>query len=35
VASSYQLSVVYQAVMATASGFAVHLLLPRRSAPGV
>jgi hypothetical protein len=26
----YQLSVVYQAVMATAAGFAVHLLLPRR-----
>ncbi|SDG19727.1 hypothetical protein SAMN05216553_106127 [Lentzea fradiae] len=35
VASSYQLSVVYQAVLATAAGFAVHLLLPRRSAPGV
>ncbi|HEX7305428.1 hypothetical protein [Lentzea sp.] len=35
VASSYQLSVVYQAVLATASGFAVHLLAPRRSAPGV
>ncbi|MFD9703750.1 hypothetical protein [Lentzea sp. NPDC059081] len=33
--SSYQLSVVYQAVLATACGFAVHLLLPRRSAPGV
>ncbi|SES18036.1 hypothetical protein SAMN05216188_12515 [Lentzea xinjiangensis] len=30
VASRYQLSVVYQAVMATACGFAVHLLLPRR-----
>ncbi|GAA3657807.1 hypothetical protein C8D88_114103 [Lentzea atacamensis] len=30
VASQYQVSVVYQAVMATAAGFAVHLLLPRR-----
>jgi hypothetical protein len=30
VASQYQLSVVYQAVLATAAGFAVHLLLPRR-----
>ncbi len=30
VGSQYQLSVVYQAVMATACGFAVHLLLPRR-----
>jgi len=30
VGSLYQLSVVYQAVMATAAGFAVHLLLPRR-----
>ena len=30
VAARYQLSVVYQAVMATAAGFAVHLLLPRR-----
>lgn len=30
VAAQYQLSVVYQAVMATAAGFAVHLLLPRR-----
>lgn len=26
----YQVSVVYQAVMATAAGFAVHLLVPRR-----
>lgn len=30
VGSLYQASVVYQAVMATAAGFAVHLLLPRR-----
>jgi hypothetical protein len=30
VAGSYQLSVVYQAVLATAAGFAVHLLLPRQ-----
>jgi hypothetical protein len=30
VASQYQVSVVYQAVMATAAGFAVHLLFPRR-----
>jgi hypothetical protein len=30
VAGRYQLSVVYQAVMATAAGFAVHLLLPRQ-----
>lgn len=30
VGSQYQVSVVYQAVMATAAGFAVHLLLPRR-----
>ncbi|WP_434449063.1 hypothetical protein [Lentzea sp. E54] len=30
IASQYQLSVVYQAVMATAAGFAVHLLLPRQ-----
>lgn len=30
IASQYQLSVVYQAAMATAAGFAVHLLLPRR-----
>ncbi|MEU0883609.1 hypothetical protein ABZ345_33815 [Lentzea sp. NPDC005914] len=30
VASRYQVSVVYQAVLATAAGFAVHLLVPRR-----
>lgn len=30
VAAHYQLSVAYQAVMATAAGFAVHLLLPRQ-----
>lgn len=30
VGAQYQLSVVYQAVMATAAGFAVHLLLPRQ-----
>jgi hypothetical protein len=30
VGGGYQGSVVYQAVMATASGFAVHLLLPRQ-----
>ncbi|MGW6935695.1 hypothetical protein ACWGE0_36950 [Lentzea sp. NPDC054927] len=30
VGAAYQLSVVYQAVMATAAGFAVHLLLPRQ-----
>lgn len=30
VGALYQLSVVYQAVMATAAGFAVHLLLPRQ-----
>ena len=28
--SGYQVSVVYQAVLATASGFAVHLFLPRQ-----
>lgn len=30
VAGQYQVSVVYQAVLATAAGFAVHLLAPRR-----
>ncbi|KOV82162.1 hypothetical protein ADL03_26000 [Nocardia sp. NRRL S-836] len=30
VAGRYQLSVVYQAVLAAAAGFAVHLLLPRQ-----
>ena len=30
IGSQYQVSVVYQALMATAAGFAVHLLLPRR-----
>ncbi|MFD5826657.1 hypothetical protein [Lentzea sp. NPDC060358] len=35
IGGGYQLSVVYQAVLATACGFAVHLLVPRRSAPGV
>lgn len=31
IGASYQVSVVYQAVMATAAGFAVHLLVPRPS----
>ncbi|MEV6243343.1 hypothetical protein [Lentzea sp. NPDC051838] len=30
VGARYQVSVVYQAVLATAAGFAVHLLVPRR-----
>lgn len=30
VGGAYQVSVVYQAVLATAAGFAVHLLLPRQ-----
>lgn len=30
IATRHQVSVVYQAVMATAAGFAVHLLVPRR-----
>ncbi|MEU3648637.1 hypothetical protein AB0E59_35040 [Lentzea sp. NPDC034063] len=30
VGGGFQVSVVYQAVMATAAGFAVHLLLPRQ-----
>ncbi|GHH48300.1 hypothetical protein [Lentzea cavernae] len=30
VGDAYQVSVVYQAVLATAAGFAVHLLLPRQ-----
>ncbi|WP_329787296.1 hypothetical protein V1227_21025 [Lentzea sp. DG1S-22] len=30
VGGGYQVSVVYQAVLATAAGFAVHLLLPRQ-----
>ncbi|MFD4676183.1 hypothetical protein ACFWNN_41110 [Lentzea sp. NPDC058450] len=30
IGAQYQLSVAYQALLATASGFAVHLLLPRQ-----